>query len=110
MYCQTCGAVVDKNDKYCHACGAKQPVTNVNKSADHATFHESPKNESTPTIIIVAFVMSFIIPLAGLIMSLVIKSDSDEEKKDSNQLLTAALIISIVRIVLSGVSFLWWLF
>lgn len=84
-YCSHCGQQVDDNAYVCPNCGCKI---------------QSDKTESLSVLSIVGFIFAFIMPLVGLIVSIVAYSNaksSDDEK--SRRFAKAGIIIAICLIV-----------
>mgnify|MGYP000103921744 CR=1 FL=1 len=103
MYCKNCGNEVKSSDKYCKVCGAAQPAPTTTKK-DQESYHETSKNTSTPDIVIAALVLSFLVPIVGLILSLAARSNSKDLKERDNQMITVALIVSAIRLAMSFIS------
>lgn len=87
MYCKNCGKQIDDNSIMCVHCGA---VVN-----DPTTI------KKTNTMSIVGFILSFIIPIVGLICSIMGLKKADTECGGKGKgLAIAGIIISILNWVL----------
>lgn len=86
MFCKNCGSQIDDNAVVCPHCGVQ--VANI-------------KDKKTNTMSIVGFVLSFLIPIAGLICSIIARKKCREEGLGGDGLALAGIIISAVSMALS---------
>jgi len=109
MFCSKCGKELEQDAKFCPACGTNlDQEAQANESQIHQ--HEAgPSGETSPkgataalVCGIIGIVMSFIIPLVGLILSLVAISQGIKANKVSKTgIATAGYIMGIAGIILS---------
>ena len=88
MFCPKCGKDIRDDSVVCPYCGTQvgMPV------------QQQPTRSNT--VAIVGFVFAFLIPLVGLICSIIGKSKVDECGGNGKELATAGIVISIITIVL----------
>lgn len=96
MYCKKCGAQIDDEAYVCVHCGAlvKEPTETAAGGAGY-------RQKKTNGMAIAGFVCSFLLPLLGLIFSIIGMNQCKERGDDGYGLAKAGKIISIVCIVLS---------
>ncbi len=82
MYCKNCGQEISDNAYVCPNCGVRTSNTAEKK---------------TNTLAIVGFVLAFLIPIAGLICSIIARKQVAERDEGGAGLALAGLIISIVE-------------
>ncbi len=89
MFCKNCGKEISDNAYVCPNCGVK-----VENDANE----KNPLAEKrTNPLAIVGFVLAFLIPIAGLICSIIGKKQCAERNEGGAGLALAGLIISIVE-------------
>ena len=99
MYCRKCGKKNDDKKTYCIYCGQKLDEE-IKKEIDV----ESSKGEvNYRSIATVSLILSIMIPLAGLILSIVYlvsmkKSEDTLENESAKKIFIISLVISIVWI------------
>lgn len=86
MFCRNCGKEISDNAYVCPYCGVKVA--------------EERENATNNTMAVVGFVLSFLIPIAGLIVSIIALKKSKEMDGTGKSLATAGIVISIVATVL----------
>lgn len=89
MYCKNCGKVIDERAFVCPYCGVQ---TGNNASA---------ANNQTNVLAIVGFVLAFLVPIAGLICSIIGKREAPKYGGNGKGLATAGIVISIVEMALA---------
>lgn len=89
MYCKNCGKEIDERAFVCPYCGVQ---TGNNASA---------ANNQTNVLAIVGFVLAFLVPIAGLICSVIGKREAPKYGGNGTGLATAGIAISIVEMVLA---------
>ncbi|MDE7215889.1 MAG: zinc-ribbon domain-containing protein [Clostridia bacterium] len=87
MFCPNCGKVVDEKAIVCPYCGVATGKNNV--------------SESSNTLAIVGFILSFFLTVVGLICSILGYKKSNEMGGKGKGLALAGIIISSVSLVLS---------
>lgn len=89
MYCKNCGQEIDDNADYCIHCGSAVRKDTVS----------SGSGSGSNSIAIVGFVFAFIIPLVGLICSILGLKKSHECGGKGKGLAIAGIVISAVTMV-----------
>jgi len=91
MFCKNCGSEIDDNATVCIHCGA----------ATQNNLQQQPV-KTTNTLAIVGFVFAFIIPLVGLICSIMGYKRADRDFGGAQKgLALAGFIISLIDIVIT---------
>lgn len=122
MYCSKCGKLLNEDDKFCSKCGelinkssdnfSTENVVERNEESNYSTFNQNINNSNPYTYVKekkekanpVLVIVSFLIPIIGLIIFIVNKND---KKRTANACGVAALIGFIISLILSivGVGF-----
>ncbi|MCL2531912.1 MAG: DUF4190 domain-containing protein [Oscillospiraceae bacterium] len=117
MNCQHCNSPIEANAKFCAGCGAQVAAPAAPAQAEFAPVynynHQQPQPyppqyavpPKTNNMVIAGFVLAFIIPTLGLILSCVGLSQTKSRNEGGRGLAIAGIAISIVRLVLSWVMF-----
>ncbi len=92
MYCKNCGKEISDYAYVCPNCGVK---TDSSLSQGNA-----PAEKKTNTLAIVGFVLAFLVPIAGLICSIIGKKQCAERNEGGAGLALAGLIISIAEMAI----------
>lgn len=87
MFCKKCGKEIRDDAIVCPYCGVQ--VGNF-----------STPTPKTNVLAIVGFIFAFLMPIVGLICSIIGKSKVDECGGNGKELATAGIVISIITIVL----------
>ncbi len=87
MYCKNCGKEIDDKAIVCPYCGVQ--VGSVQQ-----------QQSGTNVVAIVGFIFAFLMPLVGLICSIIGKNKADEYGGNGRGLATAGIVISIIEMVL----------
>lgn len=105
MYCIKCGSPIDDNAKFCPNCGS--PTSAVPSVPPAATYYPSqPQQASQPRqtaqnqtngCVIAGFVLSFFMPLIGLILS-IIGVGKAKECGNGKGLAIAGIVLSSIDI------------
>ena len=112
MFCSYCGSKLDDGAVVCPNCGAKtgaNPQTTTPSTttpppvATAQPVYEPPKDKSN-TIAIVGFIMSFFVPIAGLICSIIGFNKAKKEGLDHQGLALAGIILSALSLAGSIIS------
>lgn len=90
MFCKNCGHNIDDNAYVCPHCGVRTNDANESK----------PAKDTSNTIAIVGFVLSFFIAIAGLVCSIIGYKKAKDEGRDYAGLALAGIIISAVSMFL----------
>ncbi len=91
MFCKNCGKEIDDKAAICTYCGV-------------ATKNET--SSGTNTLAIVGFVLSLLVPVAGLVCSILARKKCRESGEGGEGLARAGIIISSVELGLEFVSVL----
>ena len=102
MFCKNCGKEIANDAAFCPYCGTKIKCENsysntINASPYTYTPQPAPKDTSN-TIAIVGFVLSFFFCLAGLICSIIGYKKAKEEGFDNKGLAIAGIVISAIEL------------
>lgn len=88
MFCKNCGKEISDNAYVCPNCGVKVGGA---QTADR----------KTNALAIVGFILAFLVPIAGLICSIIARKQIFERDEGGAGLALAGLIISIVGLVIT---------
>ena len=91
MYCKNCGKEINDNAYVCPNCGVK---------TESALADNSSAAKKTNVLAIVGFVLSFFIPIAGLICSILGMKKASEFGGKGHGLALAGVIISAVSMAI----------
>ncbi len=94
MICKKCGREIADDSTFCSYCGENLQTETVE------TVEAQEKPSRTNVLAIIGFVLSFIQPIAGLVLS-IIGLKKSETWNSGRKMAKAGIIISIVMIVLS---------
>lgn len=132
MFCRNCGSPIGQDDKFCAYCGTRvknmddaekktvdsdtdiffgeEKIKNANVSnSENSTryerveIHHIPQKKENNGMAIAGFILSFLFPIVGLILS-IISYDNSKKMGEPNKLALAGIIISICSLVLSAIS------
>ena len=95
MFCKNCGSQLDDRAVICPHCGI--PVKDE--------YYPQPKGDNT--LAIVGFILSFFVPLAGLICSIVGLKKCKNENAPNKGLAIAGIIISSISIAIEIIYLLY---
>jgi len=90
MFCKNCGSQIDDNASVCIHCGASV--------REMQTTQQQPAQSNT--LAIVGFVFAFLMPLVGLICSIIGLKKSKELNDNGKGLAIAGIIISVIEILI----------
>ena len=93
MFCSNCGNEISENAVICPKCGVATKNFGAANAANNAA---QPKKDNT--LAIVGFILSFFIPIAGLICSIIGYKRSKNEGLEGKNLALAGIIISAVSL------------
>ncbi len=131
MFCPNCGNRVDNDSSFCPSCGAnlttsqpQAPITQIDpasatppnqNAATPAQNTAQPKPPAQPapaqtnndnTVAIVGFIFAFIMPIVGIICSIIGLNNAKTMNGKNRSLALAGLIISIVETVIGVIGFI----
>lgn len=89
MYCKNCGKEISDQAIVCPHCGIQTA--------------ELRKENQSNTLALIGFIMAFIVPIAGLICSIMGYKNAPERDGSGKGLATAGIVISAVFLALSVV-------
>ena len=104
MYCSKCGNQFDNGAQFCPVCGGKQisnipAESTVNRQSNNSVVQQQPKSIAALVLGIVGLI-AWLIPLAGFPITIVGVILSVNGMKSNKSYAKAALIISIIGLVL----------
>ena len=99
MFCKNCGKEVSDKAVVCPHCGVQIGVADINT-------HKS----NYGTLAIIGFILAFVMPLAGLICSILGLKKCKEENLDGKNFAVAGIVISAVAIAGTILSVLFFVF
>ncbi|MBR2967924.1 MAG: zinc-ribbon domain-containing protein [Clostridia bacterium] len=86
MYCRNCGKEINDNADVCLHCGVATNKTTANQSSA----------QQTNVLAIIGFILSFIMPIAGLVLSILGRSKASSYNDNGKGLSLAGIIISSI--------------
>ena len=89
MYCKNCGKEIDDKAVICPCCGVQVA--------------EVPKENRANTLALIGFILAFVVPVAGLICSIIGSMNAADCGGNGKGLATAGIAISIVELALAAV-------
>ena len=113
MFCQKCGKELEQGAKFCPTCGtnvspetqASVPPSNLQYEAGAGVYTEEEKPKGAMAALvcgIIGIVMAFLLPIVGLILSIVAISQGIKANKVSKTgIATAGYIMGIAGLILS---------
>ncbi len=87
MFCKNCGKEIDDRAVVCPNCGVQVGTV-------------APAEKKTNVLAIVGFIFAFIMPIVGLICSIIGRNKAPECGGNGKGLATAGIVISVVWMVL----------
>ena len=98
--CLVCGRSVDSKTKICPSCGG---VCTESKSRyESSTYYTTKDNDVSFGI----YILSFLIPLAGIIIGAIWIADDDISKKDNGKSVLTTAIVSILIFTILNILFI----
>lgn len=88
MFCKNCGKEIDDRAVVCPNCGVQVGTV-------------APTENKTNVLAIVGFIFAFIMPIVGLICSIIGRNKAPECGGNGKGLATAGIVISVVWMVLA---------
>ena len=92
MFCKNCGAQLDEGAQFCKKCGTR--TTNEPAVGGYSQPNVQQHKEETNVCAILGFIFAFLMPVVGLVLSIVGRG-----KQQYRSLATAGMVISILSIV-----------
>ena len=89
MFCKNCGKEINENAVVCPYCGVATNEKNLKKSNENNIFA------------LIGFILSFLIPLAGLICSIIGYKKVEEYNGDGKSFAMAGIIISVISLAIT---------
>lgn len=110
MFCRNCGNKLDENAQFCPACGTKvvedsqsNPFSsgaNYGGTPNTPPYYQQPVTPTNNVLAIVGFILSFFMPIAGIICSVIAYKNSANYGVQYKGLAMAGIIISACEIFL----------
>ena len=99
--CTHCGDANDNAAKFCFACGKamETPAPGAYAYAQ-PPYHCYPQPKQTNIMAIIGLVCAFLMPLAGIVVSIIARRQCIENREEGQGLATAGIIISAVQIAI----------
>ncbi len=97
MYCNNCGNQIDDNAAVCIHCGA--PTQNFSQPAQQQQQQPAQSN----TMALVGFILAFLMPLIGLILSIIGLKRAPEYNGNGKGLATAGIIIGAIETLIVAI-------
>ena len=98
MYCKYCGVELEDNSRVCPFCGGN--LTGNSGNGYGRPVNSAPTSPATNYMAIIGFVLAFLVPVAGLVCSIIGYSKFKKEDTNNGTLALAGIIISAFAIVL----------
>ena len=102
MFCSNCGNEINDNAVICPKCGVATQNFAAANAANAANSAAQPKKDNT--LALVGFILSFFVPIAGLVCSIIGYKRSKNEGLEGRNLALAGIIISAVSIGVSIIT------
>ncbi|MFA7222621.1 MAG: zinc ribbon domain-containing protein [Bacilli bacterium] len=120
MYCHNCGKEVPDDAKFCPNCGVDlssitkkddvYPISDehpyVNNENNNSSVFNNGKSKGANNFSIIGFIFSFILPVFGLIFSIIGLNNDKKENKNRNGFAIAGIIISSIWIIIYLMAFI----
>ena len=113
MYCKHCGSQIEDNSVFCSYCGGKtsgednRTLFNPSQNVEQPNKQTQKPENPAQTTAIIGLVLAFFCSIAGLIVSAIaLKKYSTQENQEGKGMAIAGLILSIISVVVSVLSFL----
>ncbi len=115
MFCKYCGGQIADDALFCPNCGAKQTASNeavqkeqytesnYQQATDYNENTSAPQENKKNVMAILGFIFSFLIPLLGLIFSIIGLSKS-KQTLSGKGFAVAGIIISVVTMVINLIT------
>ena len=111
MFCKYCGQEIDDNAVICPKCGRVLDKDGIPGQQNYGQnygqkqqVYRQPASQKTNTLALVGFILSFFVPIVGLILSIIGKKQIKETGEGGNGLATAGIIISAIDLGFSLLS------
>jgi len=91
MYCQRCAAEISEDSQFCQACGAATGVPPY----PYAPPVQQPAKQ-TNNMALIGLILAFVMPVAGLVVSIIARKQCLERGEDGLHLAKAGVIVSAI--------------
>jgi len=104
MYCQRCAAEVSEDSQFCQACGAATGVPPY--PYPYAPAYPQPQQpaKQTNNMALIGLILAFVVPVAGLVVSIIARKQCLERGEDGANLAKAGVIVGAVYCALAFVT------
>ncbi len=99
MFCRNCGFQCDDNTSYCPNCGMR--LNSAQPQSAYSDNHRETPQDDAKTLSIAGFVLSFVMPVIGLVLSIIAYNQAKAFATSSRTFAKAGIIISAIAIGLS---------
>jgi len=97
MYCQKCGTQLDDDAQFCKSCGVAMGAAPPAYPPPYPyPYPPQPPVKQTNTLAILGLVLSLVMPLAGLIVSIIARKQCIERGEDGEKLAKAGIIVGAI--------------
>ncbi len=96
MFCKFCGQEIDEHAVICPKCGRVLNSSGIPQQQPQYQYQYAAPSPKTNTLAIVGFILSFIVPIVGLILSIIGKKQIKATGEGGNGLATAGIVISSI--------------
>ena len=100
-FCAKCGSEMEKDATFCANCG-----TSADGKAEAKVVESSSNGETRNGMATAGFILSFFVPVLGLIFSIVGLNKANQLGGNGRGLAKAGLILSIIWMVLSVIAYI----
>ena len=113
MYCPKCGAAVGDTDTFCHSCGTRLSGASTTNGSTVYTAQPARGTRPVSDVRLVSFLLGLILGLIGLVVALIIYSNSREfeESPTGTVLLWSifgmffwVIVIAVIVVMAFGIS------
>ena len=108
MYCHKCAAEITDESRFCKICGTPtgapaNPSPNTYPYTYPYPYPYQTPMKQTNNMALVGLILAFVMPIAGLIVSIVARRQCIERGEDGEQMAKAGIIVSAVYCGLAAV-------
>jgi len=98
MYCQKCGAQLDADAQFCKSCGTAIRTT----PQPYAPVYQQPAKQ-TNNLALFGLILSFVMPIGGLVVSIIARKQCIERGEDGEKLAKAGIVAGAIYCALLAV-------